>query len=112
MGGSAHINFTAGGRVFGGGLLGYVRAGSIQSLIAATCFGSLYVGAGYHVQIGNDFEGHATGAGTGWLVAAGMGQRLMKTGKMMPALPVALLGLTTALYNSKKAYDWSDSYYN
>jgi uncharacterized membrane protein (UPF0136 family) len=107
MGGSAHLNYTAGGLIFAGGVAGYAKAGSVPSLIAGVCVGSTLIGAGYMIGKGNDFEGHAVGAAASWAVTAGMGQRFARTGKLMPTGVVATIGLVTALYNSKKAKDWA-----
>ena len=92
--------------MFAGGVAGYAKAGSIPSLIAGVCIGSTLIGAGYTVQKGEDFQGHALGAVAGWATTAGMGQRFMSSGKFMPAGLVATVGLLTAVYNTKKAKDW------
>ena len=106
MGGSAHLNYAAGGLFFAGGVAGYARAASVPSLIGGVVVGATLMGSGYTVSKGNDLEGHALAAVTGWTVTAGMAQRLMATGKFMPAGAAATVGLLTALYNSKKASDW------
>ena len=98
----------AGSLVLAGGVAGYAKAGSVPSLIAGVCIGSTLIGAGYTVSQGKDFEGHAMGAASGWILTAAMGQRFLSSGKFMPAGLAAGVGLLTALYNSKKAKDWSD----
>ena len=107
MGGSAHLNFTAGGLVAAGGAYGFAVSGSMPSLIGGAVAGGAFIGAGAIISNGQDFEGHALGAGSGWALAAGMGQRAFSTGKFMPAGAAAAIGLIAALYNSKKAKDWS-----
>ena len=103
--GSSHLNLTAGVITLVGGAMGYKKAGSINSLIVGVCAGMGFLGAGYHIHIGNDYDGHATGAVTGTVLMGIMAKRFSETLKIMPAAPVAVLGLVTAMYNSQKAFD-------
>ena len=110
MGGSAHLNFTAGGLVAAGGLVGYARAGSFGSLMGGGACGAGLIAAGVLIQRGQDFEGHALGLGWGTVLAGSMGSRFFRTGKFMPAGLAAGIGLVAALYNGTKANDWKDSW--
>ena len=101
-----HPNYTAGGLVASGGAFGYYKAGSIPSLLGGLLGGAAFVGAGYIIQKGDDFNGHALGAAAGWGLTLGMGSRGLRSGKFMPAGAAATIGLVAALYNSKKASDW------
>ena len=108
MGGSAHLNFTAGGLSIAGGAAGFAKAGSAMSLVGGGAVGAGFLLAGYLIQTGEDFQGHAVGSAAGGTLTAAMGSRFAKTGKMMPAGAAAGLGLLTLAYNLKKAKDWSD----
>lgn len=108
MGGSAHLNYTAGGLCVAGGLVGYMRAASMASLMGGFGAGFPLFGAGYLISSGSDFEGHALGCAAGSALTGGMGMRFIKSGKFMPAGLVASIGLVTALYNGKKAVDWAN----
>lgn len=105
--GSAHLNFTMGGLVLGGGAFGYFRKGSKVSLVAGLAVGSLFLGSGYMIVSDRHYEAHVLATGTASVLAAGMGQRFVSTGKFMPAGMVALLGVGAAAYNYKKAQDWA-----
>mmetsp|Transcript_1511 Transcript_1511/g.2056 ORF Transcript_1511/g.2056 Transcript_1511/m.2056 type:complete len:111 (+) Transcript_1511:38-370(+) len=105
--GSAHLNFTLGGLVALGGTYGYLKKGSKVSLGAGLVCGSLLVGSGVMISGEHQFEGHALATATNSAMALGMGHRwIMKSGKMMPAGMVAIVGAIGAAYNAKKAIDW------
>lgn len=108
MGGSAHLNFTAGALSIGGGAAGYVRAGSTASLAGGGFVGLGFLIAGGLIQSGEDFKGHTAGAAAGGTLLAAMGPRFAKTHKIMPAGAAAAVGLVAMLYNLKKAQDWKD----
>ena len=107
MGGSAHLNYTCGGLCVAGGAAGYARAGSVASLLGGGLAGGLFIVAGVIIAGGEDLKGHLLGCASGTGLAGGMGQRFMKSGKFMPAGATAAMGLVAALYNGKKASDWS-----
>lgn len=107
--GSAHLNFTLGGIVVVGGALGYFRKGSMMSLVGGLAVGSFLLGSGHLIASDREYEGHQLATGTSGILAAGMGQRFVKTGKFMPAGLVAALGVGAAAYNYKKAKEWAPS---
>ena len=107
MGGSAHLNFTAGALSIAGGAAGFARAGSTASLAGGGTVGLGFLFAGYLIQTGDDLAGHVCGCAAGGTLTAAMGSRFVKTGKMMPAGAAAGVGLVALLYNMKKARDWS-----
>ena len=106
MGGSAHLNYAAGGVLIAGGLAGYVRAGSIASLAGGGTLGGAMCVAGMMISKGRDLEGHALALSASTVLLATMGQRFFRTGKFMPAGAAASVGALTALYNGKKTVDW------
>ena len=106
MGGSAHLNYAAGGVLIAGGLAGYVRAGSIASLAGGGTLGGAICVAGMMISKGRDLEGHALALIASTVLLASMGQRFFRTGKFMPAGAAASVGALTALYNGKKTVDW------
>lgn len=108
MGGSAHLNYSAGILCAVGGIAGYLRAASTASLLGGFGGGLPLLISGYMISSGDDFNGHALGCATGGALTGAMGTRFLKSGKFMPAGLVATVGLMTALYNGKKAIDWSN----
>jgi uncharacterized membrane protein (UPF0136 family) len=106
MGGSAHLNYAAGGFVCVGGFAGYMKSASTASLAGGLGAGLPLLCAGYLITSGSDFEGHALGCASGSVLAGGMGSRFLRSGKFMPAGMVASVALLTAIYNGKKANDW------
>ena len=94
-----------------GGVMGYVRKGSTISLVAGVVVGSLFLTSAYLIATPSAsnqtiFRGHVLAATTSGLLAVGMGQRYMKTNKVMPAGVVALLGAAACAYNVNKAREW------
>eukprot|EP00462_Mataza_sp_D1_P022041 CAMPEP_0175127158 /NCGR_PEP_ID=MMETSP0087-20121206/4243_1 /TAXON_ID=136419 /ORGANISM="Unknown Unknown, Strain D1" /LENGTH=106 /DNA_ID=CAMNT_0016409129 /DNA_START=47 /DNA_END=364 /DNA_ORIENTATION=+ len=106
MGGSAHLNFTAGGLVLGGGIAGYVKAKSIPSLVAGVAIGAAYLASGYTIQNGDDKKGHAMGLATSLVLVGATGPRAMRTKKFIPGGLMATIGTACGVYNAKKTYEW------
>ena len=104
--GSAHPVFTFGALTVLGGAAGYFRKGSKASLLAGVGCGSLLIGSGIMISGENQFEGHALASLTSGVMAAGMGQRYLKSSKFMPAGLVAVLGAASCAYNVSKALEW------
>ena len=77
--------------VTAGGLLGYVRAGSIPSLAAGIVCGSL-MGIGAY-QTSHDPKNVVLSLVTSGLLTGVMGYRYMNSGKIMPAGVVAALSI-------------------
>lgn len=104
--GSAHLNFSLGGLVIGGGLFGYLRKGSTMSAVAGLTFGGLLVGSGVLITQGESYQGHALASGVTGAMTVAMGSRFLKTGKFMPAGMVATIGAAGLAYNVKKTLEW------
>jgi uncharacterized membrane protein (UPF0136 family) len=108
--GGAHLNLTLGGLVTVGGIIGYVKKGSVPSLVAGIGIGSMLLGSGYLIaKTDKVFEGFALGSTSSALLAIGMGQRYVATSKMMPAGVVSILGIAGLAYNVNKAIEWYPS---
>lgn len=105
MGGSAHLSFTVGALLCGGGVAGYVRAKSMPSLIGGLSTGSAMLGSGYLIQSGQDLEGHGLGFATSSLLFCAMGARFAQTKKALPAA-LAFVAIASAAYHGKKFNDW------
>ena len=106
--GSAHANISLGGLVIIGGAMGYIKKGSTPSLVAGLTFGSLFLGSAYMIaKTDSQYQAHLLASGTGGVMALGMGQRFLKTGKFMPAGLVAVLGAAACAYNVKKSMEWA-----
>ena len=86
--------------------MGYYKKGSKASLGAGLVCGSLLIGSGVLISGDNQFEGHTLATVTSGLMSAGMGQRYLKTGKIMPAGIVAAAGAVSMAFHAKKALDW------
>ena len=98
MGGSAHLAFTMGALMAGGGLAGYVKAKSVPSLAGGVGSAALFIAAGMLIHRGDDLQGHQLALGTSALLATGMGFRAVSSGKFMPAGMIAALGAASAAY--------------
>lgn len=83
MGGVDIVSLAYSVTVTAGGLMGYVRAGSIPSLVAGLAFGSL-MGYGTY-QTSNDPQNVNLSLVTSGLLAGVMGYRFFNSGKFMPA---------------------------
>ena len=105
--GSAHPAFGFGAVTIAGGLLGYVSKGSKPSLGAGLVCGGLLIASGMMIS-GDDsqYGGHSLAAGTSALMTLGMGHRLLKTGKFMPAGLVSVLSAACMGYHTMKALEW------
>ncbi|KAK6179196.1 hypothetical protein SNE40_011612 [Patella caerulea] len=73
--------------VAAGGIIGYVKAGSVPSLVMGLACGSL-LGFGAY-QISNDPKNVAVSLATSGMLMGVMGFRYMNSGKFMPAGLVA-----------------------
>ena len=81
-----------------------------MSLVAGLGIGTLFLGSGYLIaKTDRVFEGHALATCTATVLTAAMGQRLVTTGKVMPAGILTLLGLVALGYNGNKAMEWAPS---
>ena len=107
--GSAHLSFTMAGLVGLGGVAGFAKARSVPSLVAGLGCATLFAGSGVLINQGSHTKGHALALGTSVALAAGMGPRALKSGKIMPAGLVATLGVLSGLYHAKKTNEWWDS---
>ena len=105
--GSAHPAFGLGALTIVGGAVGFWKKGSKASLGAGVVCGGLLIGSGVLISGEHQYEGHALATGTSTLMALGMGQRFIKTGKFMPAGLVATLGAASMAYHMKKTIEWS-----
>ena len=104
--GSAHLNFTLGGIVGLGGIMGYMKKGSTPSLVAGLTLGSALIGSGVLITKNQSFEGHCLACGATGIMTVAMGSRFYKSGKFMPAGLVASLGVIGLAYNVNKAIEW------
>ena len=104
--GSAHLNFTLGGLVMIGGVMGYVKKKSVMSAAAGLTFGGLLIGSGVLISQGESYKGHALATGATGVMTLAMGQRFLSTGKFMPAGMVAALGAAGLAYNLQKTLEW------
>mmetsp|Transcript_73193 Transcript_73193/g.174434 ORF Transcript_73193/g.174434 Transcript_73193/m.174434 type:complete len:122 (+) Transcript_73193:87-452(+) len=105
--GAAHLNFTLGGLLSIGGVVGYLKAGSIPSLVGGLGCGSLMVASGVLVE--KDCQkAFLLGSVTSGVLTAAMLPRFIRTKKMMPTGAVTFLGLIGLAYNGMKLSQWWD----
>ena len=108
--GSAHVNLSLGTLVLVGGGLGYARKGSHASLVSGLVVGSLLLSSGYLIaKTDQVYEGHVLATLTSGVLAGGMGQRFVSTGKFLPAGLVASLGACACAYNALQSQEWAPS---
>lgn len=105
MGGEAHSAYGLGGLLALGGLVGYVRAGSVMSAVGGGGVGAALIASGYVIDQGHELEGHTAAAATNTLLTMGMAPRFLKGFKPVPGL-VVLVGALGTAYHTKKALDW------
>lgn len=85
--------------VVGGGVMGYVKAGSMPSLIMGAIFGSSLIASGLAMSRGVSGWPLTLAVLTASFLTLFFGYRLFSTGKLMPALPmIVLCGLWLLLY--------------
>lgn len=89
-----------------GGVIGFMRARSMTSLIGGLGSSALMLGSAFLIQNGDDLNGHALGCATSTSVAAGMGYRAMAAKKGRSAGLIALVAAASAAYHGKKVNDW------
>ena len=88
--------------VAAGGLMGYVKKGSVASGLMGLTFGAL---AGYGAyQTSKDPSNFYVSLGVSTLLAGVMGQRAISSGKFMPAGLVAALSLAMVARYSMRYY--------
>ena len=119
MGGSSHLNFTAGGLIVGAGVHSYYRHGSFGMLGTGILCGGAVIYGGVLIQKGDDYMGHSIAGVSGGfvclLLARGLnflpdhsGKRYVPLAPPLRAIaPIFTLGAVTLLYNGKKAKEWA-----
>lgn len=90
-----------------GGAVGYAKKGSVPSLVAGAALGAAYGASAYLVQSGDPVTGFGVGTAASAVLAAAMGARLVRTGKLMPAGVLTALGLAGGYYNLTKYREWT-----
>ena len=121
MGGSSHLNFTAGGLIVGAGVHSYYRHGSFGMLGTGILCGGAVIYGGVLIQKGDDYMGHSIAGLSGGFLSLLLARGLLLPQKvewsskryvpLAPALraiaPIFTLGAVTLLYNGKKAKEWA-----
>ena len=85
--------FIFGALTIAGGIMGYVKAGSPQSLIAGGLSGILLLVAGYLISIGKAQAGLILGVILSLALAGMFLPKFLSTHKWMPAGMMAILGV-------------------
>jgi len=88
--------------VAAGGLIGYLKAGSIPSLVAGLSFGSV-LGVGAYMTSVNP-ENYYLSLGTSAVLGSFMGYRFINSGKFMPPGLIALLSIGMVARFSVRAF--------
>eukprot|EP01088_Endostelium_zonatum_P009493 TRINITY_DN22730_c0_g1_i1.p1 TRINITY_DN22730_c0_g1~~TRINITY_DN22730_c0_g1_i1.p1 ORF type:complete len:209 (+),score=82.91 TRINITY_DN22730_c0_g1_i1:123-749(+) len=87
---------------FGGGFLGFKRAGSIKSLISGAGVGTLYGLSGWLIQDDQARKGHIGGLVTSALLAGSMAPKFLKTLTIFPAGTFTALGVFGLFYHARR----------
>merc|ERR1712198_280836 len=95
------ISYAYAATVAAGGVIGYVKAGSVPSLGAGLLFGSI-LGYGAH-QLSENPNNYYLTLGTSTLLGGMMGMRYMNSGKFMPPGLVAVLSLAMVVRLGSRA---------
>eukprot|EP00047_Mylnosiga_fluctuans_P003756 m.230809 g.230809 ORF g.230809 m.230809 type:complete len:140 (+) comp12114_c0_seq1:99-518(+) len=96
------LNYVAGVLIASGGLAGYLKKGSVPSLVAGVGSGAVYVLCGYLATHGSGPTAHQVGTGVSVLLAGMMGMRAARSGKFMPAGLVATISALAGVYNGRQ----------
>jgi len=88
--------------VAAGGLIGYLKAGSIPSLVAGLSFGSV-LGVGAYMTSVNP-ENYYLSFGTSAVLGSFMGYRFINSGKFMPSGLITLLSIGMVARYSVRAF--------
>ncbi|CAK7902749.1 hypothetical protein CAAN1_18S01200 [[Candida] anglica] len=96
-----HPAITLSGLCAVGGIMGYVRKGSLPSLIAGTTFSILFGSAGYLLKQNADYGLEIAFVASSTLLAAGISRSLKAQKKAIPFVLIAIGGLSTAYYAKK-----------
>ena len=88
--------------VAAGGLIGYLKAGSIPSLVAGLGFGSVLGVGAYMTSV--DPENYYLTLGTSAVLGSFMGYRFVNSGKFMPAGLITLLSIGMIARFSVRAF--------
>lgn len=97
-----HPSYTLSGLCAIGGIMGYVRKGSMPSLIAGTTFSILYGTAGYLLKQNQDWGLELALGSSSVLLLAGLGRSIpTKFKKPVPLVLLGLGGLSTLYYGKK-----------
>jgi uncharacterized membrane protein (UPF0136 family) len=100
-----HLSFTLAGLLAAGGVMGYVKAKSVPSLLGGLGLALAYGYSGYTIREEFNLKnGYSIGA-TASSVLTGIGvSRLQKTKKFMPAGLMSVLGILATGYYGYKFY--------
>jgi uncharacterized membrane protein (UPF0136 family) len=99
---SHHLNESLSYMMIGGGLLGYLKQKSIPSLVGGLSIGLLFKLSSYWIQEGRYEQGHGLAASVSLATQGLMGQRYLKTRKIMPAGLIAAFASIGFGYNAYK----------
>ncbi|CAG0917513.1 unnamed protein product [Notodromas monacha] len=105
MTGTDWLGFGYAGVVAAGGLVGYLKAGSIASMLSGVMFGSL-LGFGAYQTSGNPANAHVTMV-TSAVMSGMMGYRYSNSKKFMPAGLMAILGAVMFARSLYQVYTYS-----
>uniref|UniRef100_A0A0K8TP04 Putative conserved plasma membrane protein n=1 Tax=Tabanus bromius TaxID=304241 RepID=A0A0K8TP04_TABBR len=91
------VGYLYAATVAAGGIMGYVKAGSIPSLGAGLAFGAI-LGFGAHLTSQNPPK-PLLQLGTSFVLAGVMGARFARSGKIMPAGAICIISCAALIRN-------------
>lgn len=88
-----------------GGVIGYMRKGSVPSLIGGVGLSSLFLYSAYTINNGDSKLGHDIALVASALTTGAMGSQYLKKRTAVPGV-VAALGAASTAYQLNKCMEW------
>eukprot|EP01080_Neovahlkampfia_damariscottae_P000659 gene659-8160_t len=95
---SHHTSYTMAGLMTGAGIMAYIKAKSVPSLLGSLVIACGYAAGGYLTHEKYEYElGHGISAASSLALTAVGFSRYTKTKKKMPGVPLMMLGAANLL---------------
>mmetsp|Transcript_15335 Transcript_15335/g.24984 ORF Transcript_15335/g.24984 Transcript_15335/m.24984 type:complete len:118 (+) Transcript_15335:345-698(+) len=108
MSGESHLSTTLAVLLGAGGIAGYMKKGSVPSLVAGVALGSGYLASAYLLRNGSEEQGHWVGFASSQALFLGMAPRVAARKGSMP-IALCSLGMLGSFYFGNRAVQWGDT---